>query len=177
MQSPAARLPPSDIGCARPKTIVYRGFFRPVLEYGMLVRISETSTTSVCLTAIQGHALYIIGDGSCLSTPKPHHSTHSSRTMLPYKLQFVEGLEMLRPFCHHQQPHRDTARLLVRQQHISHHNYPVFFLLSPESIHAAHSLIATWNQPLPTLMQSPPCRRSMQTYKKKCQRPLAGQDV
>ena len=40
-----------------------------------------------------------------------------------------------------------------------------------------HSLIAMWNQLPPTLLQSPPSRRGMHTFKKKSQRLLAAQQV
>ena len=71
------------------RAIVYRGFVRPVLEYGMLVWMSAAPTTLARLTAIQRPALHIIGDGSYLPSLDIRRTV--AGLCFLYKLHFLEG--------------------------------------------------------------------------------------
>ena len=63
----ASRLPPKasrvlDSRCRG--GVIYKGFVRPVLEYGMLAGMSAAPTTVARFTAIQRRGLRLIGDGA-----------------------------------------------------------------------------------------------------------------
>ena len=53
---------------SRCHAVVYRGFVRPILEYGMLVWMSATPSILAKLTAIQHRALHVIDDGCYLAS-------------------------------------------------------------------------------------------------------------
>ena len=152
------------------RAIVYRGFVYPVLEYGMLVWMSAAPTTLARLTAIQRRALHIVGDGSYLPSLDIRRTV--AGLCFLYKLHFVEGPEMVKailppsaaaPQC--RMSTRETTRSAA------HHPSQLTSILPPQSRNNTlrsfpHSLITTWNQLPPTLLQSPPSRRGMHTFKK-----------
>ena len=150
--------------------IEYGGFVRPVLEYGMLVWMSAAPTTLARLTVIQRRALHIIGDGSYLPSLDIRRTV--AGLCFLYKRHFVEGPEMVKailppsaaaPQC--SMSTRETTRSAT------HHPSQLTSILPPQSRNNTlgsfpHSLIATWNQLPRTLLQSPPSRRGMHTFKK-----------
>ena len=158
------------------RAIVYRGFVRPVLEYGMLVWMSAAPTTLARLTAIQRRALHIIGDGAYLPSLDIRRTV--AGLCFLYKLHFVEGPEMVKAILppsaaapQHRMPTRATTRSAT------HHPSQLTSIHPPQARNNTlrsfpHSLIETWNQLPPTLLQSPllaeACTRSRKTSTTTC---------
>ena len=104
--------------------------------------------------------------------PEPRHSPYRSRALLSVQAALCGGSEMVKailppsaaaPQC--RMSTRETTRSAT------HHPSQLTSILPPQSRNNTlrsfpHSLITTWNQLPTTLLQSPPSRRGMHTFKK-----------
>ncbi|XP_065179969.1 uncharacterized protein LOC135810405 [Sycon ciliatum] len=155
----------------RCRAVVYRGFVRPILEYGMLVWMSAVPSTLAKLTAIQRRALHVIGDGCYL----PSLDIRRSVAALCYlfKLHYLTGPDIITALLPPPAPAPVRARTRASVRTIaSHHPLQLTKTVPPQSRNNVlrsfpHCMIDTWNCLPASILSAGPSQKSMQTFKKK----------
>ena len=146
--------------------MIYKGFVRPVLEYGMLVWMSAAPTTLARLTAIQRRGLHLIGDGAYL--PSLDIRRMVGALCFLYKLHFSTGPDMLLTLL----PPRatNTSRHSRRTQKHPSHQFQLTSTLPPRARNDVlrsfpAAVVEVWNQLPQCILLNQPTRKGLQTFK------------
>jgi len=164
----------------RHRATVYRGFVRPVLEYGMLVWMGASDTSLARLSAVQRKGLHVIGEGSFL--PSLAIRRMVAALCFLYKLHYTHEPRMLADLLPPPAPPpvQLRTRSTVRGQ-AQHHRLQLAQTAAPQSRNNVlrsfpHAAIATWNCLPQELLPGPPTLKGMPTFKKKVYHHLRQQD-
>ena len=145
----------------------YKGFVRPVLEYGMLTWMGASQTTLRQLANVQRRALHVIGPGSFLPSLEVRRAV--AALCFLYKLHYLPGPAILTQLL---PPPAPLLQRETRMQLAVHHNYQ---LTHPQSRHSRSNvqrsfpdaIISTWivNSLPSVVLQAFPSSRGLQTFK------------
>jgi hypothetical protein len=160
------------------RTITYKGFVRPLLEYGMLVWMGAAPSALASLTAVQRRALHIIGPGSYLPSLALRRTVGALCYL--YKLHyacFPQCVQDMKPpaAAAPARATRHSAQVAAR------HNQQLALDLPPQSrnnvLRAFPSGITNaWNALPVQLLQAPPSAKGMQSFKRNAHRHLQQTD-
>lgn len=150
------------------RAIVYKGFVRPVLEYGMLVWMGAASSSLARLSAIQRRALHIIGDGAYLPSLAVRRTVAALCYL--YKLHFAEGPEMITNLL--PPPAPPPLRHSTRHDHHPPHDFQLSSSLPRHSRNNVlrafpHNVSNMWNQLPCNLLPAKPSPKGLQPFKEK----------
>jgi len=160
---------------SRCRTIAYKGFVRPVLEYSMLVWMGAAPSILDRLSVIQRRALRTIGEGAYLDSLEIRRLVGALSFL--YKLHYIERPAMVRALLpppaapsQYTGTRRNTALL-------SRHDYQLAPTAPRKSRNTVlrsfpDAVLEEWNRLPSAILQCPPSPRGLQTFKTKVYRHL-----